>query len=288
MRGTVTLTILAALTVSPTLGPADDGMFPSLFGWSVVPGEKVYTSSNLWDFIDGAAEVFLSYGFVDLNLADYRDTAGAEVRVELYRQRSASDAFGIYSAERNPEYTFVNVGTQGYVEDGVLNFLCGIYYVKITSHRPGAEGRDAMMQIARKLDEHLNQVKAWPAVLALFPREGALTNAESYIAENFLGYRCLHSAFVSQYVGKAPFQMFIIERETEEQAREMVDLYLSALNQGPPSKADGPLIVADPHNGILRLLPQGRYLCGVVNCQDEETAIRSLTELQRRIREIGR
>jgi hypothetical protein len=288
MRGITILLIFAALMAFPTLGSADDGLFPSLSGWSITPGEKVYVPANLWDLIDGAAELFLSYGFVDLNLAEYRNAAGTDVRVELYRHSSKSNAFGIYSAERNPDYTFLDVGTQGYIEDEVLNFLCGPYYVKITSHRPGQEGRDAMTLIARKIEEHLGEPRAWPAPLALFPDEGRQVNTEGYIAENFLGYRCLHSAYVCQFEAEGTFQMFIVQLETGEQAREMMDAYLKAVHQEPPSNADGPCIVTDPHNGIVRLLLHGKYLCGVLNCRDQKTAKRYLTEVQSRITKADR
>jgi hypothetical protein len=288
MKRTSIFCILAAIMLFPRRVPADDGLFPSLNGWTMTPGEKAYTPANLWDFIDGAAEVFLSYGFVELNLAEYRNGAGTDVRIELYRHSSESNAFGIYSAERNPDYTFIDVGTQGYIDDGVLNFLCGPFYVKITSHGPGPEGQDAMMLIARKTEEHLGQQRAWPAPLTLFPYEGRVANSEEYIAENFLGYRCLHSAYVCQFNVEGTFQMFIVQLETRERAREMIDAYLKAAQTTAPVEIGGPIVVNDPFNGIVRLLLHDRYVCGVLNCRDGKTAERYLTEVQARITRADR
>ena len=156
--------ILGLLLGSATASRADEagGLFPPVEGWKMIPGAMVYTADNLWDIIDGAAEVFLSYGFVDLHIAEYENASGTDVRVEAYRHTSCANAFGIYAQERKPEYHFITVGTQGYIEENVLNFLCGVYYVKISSHRRGKEGLDAMRLLARKVEEHLKQERRWP------------------------------------------------------------------------------------------------------------------------------
>ena len=107
--------------------------FPQIGGWKLTAEGTVYTPNNLWDVIDGAADLFLEYGFVDLQIARYQQTADLEIKVELYRHKSAVDAFGMYSQERYPDYHFIDLGTQGYVEKGALNFLCGEYYVKIST-----------------------------------------------------------------------------------------------------------------------------------------------------------
>ncbi len=36
---------------------------PEKFAGGKTRGQKIYTPANLWDYIDGGAELFLSYGF---------------------------------------------------------------------------------------------------------------------------------------------------------------------------------------------------------------------------------
>ena len=277
--------VLIFLFCIPPLAPSmDPGLFPPVRGWTCTPGDKVYTPDNLWDLIDGAAELYLSYGFVDLTLADYSNHAGIDVRVELYRHSSTVNAFGMYCQERNSDYHFINVGTQGYIENGVLNFLCGAYYVKITTHRPGKQGRDAMTLIAGKIVEFLRQDSAWPAALALLPAEGKHHDSEAYIAENFLGYSFLHSAYVADYGDKENVQAFIIELSNGEQAQRMASAYLKETHQeGNPVK-DGKFRIQDPNVGTVYLLLHGRYLCGVVHCGVEKTAESLLQVIQARLK----
>ncbi|MZP56855.1 MAG: hypothetical protein GT600_15540, partial [Bacteroidales bacterium] len=46
--------------------------FPELNGFRKSEKYPVYTPENLWDFIDGAADGFLSLGFIDLHIAEYK------------------------------------------------------------------------------------------------------------------------------------------------------------------------------------------------------------------------
>lgn len=246
----------------PVAAAGEGSTFPAVAGWSFAspPGDSVYTPDNLWDIIDGAAELFLSYGFVDLRIGEYTDTAGTDVRVELYRHTSGANAFGMYSQERNPGYQFMEIGTQGYVENKVLNFLCGAYYVKISSHRGGKEGKEAMVLIGRRIVEHLRQASGWPAALALLPAGQRLSNTESYIAENFLGYRIFHSAFTARY--EAGWTLFIMDFGSPALARDAADAYMKAVGR-PQRLPEGEITdVPDPHNGSLAMLLLGRRLSG--------------------------
>ena len=283
MSRNLIILLIVSLFVPGSSNAGDDDLFPSVSGWKFVPGESEYTPDNLWDLIDGAAELYLSYGFEHLTLGEYTDQSGTDVRVEVYRHSSRTNAFGMYSQERNPEYHFINVGVQGYIEDGVLNFLSGPFYVKITTHIPAKQGRDAMTLIAGKVAESLHQDPAWPAPLTLLPTDARRPNSETYIAENFLGYSFLHSAFVADYGKAGTIQAFVIELSTEEQAQRMASAYLKETQSGSAAQ-EGSFKIQDPNIGPVYLLVQGRFFCGVVRCGEEKTAESLLKEMQGRVK----
>jgi hypothetical protein len=236
--------------------------FPPVVGWTFAPppGDSVYTPDNLWNIIDGAAELFLSYGFVNLHIGEYTDSAGTDVRVEIYRHKSRVNAFGIYSQERDPGSHIIEIGTQGYAEEKVLNFLCGEYYVKISSHREGKRGIEAMVLIGGRVAEHLDQEPGWPAALALFPAEKRLPNTESYIAENYLGYRFFHSAFTARF--ESGCTLFLMDFGSPSLARSAAEAYMKTVGrlQGLP---EGEITdVADPHYGSVAILLRGQTISG--------------------------
>jgi hypothetical protein len=263
---------------------AENGsLFPRVAGWKIAPppGDSVYTPDNLWDIIDGAAELFLSYGFVDLHIMEYTDSTGTDVRVELYRHSSRANAFGIYSQERNPGYHFVEIGTQGYLEDKVLNFLCGVYYIKISSHREGKAGIEAMSSIGRRLAEHLHQEPGWPAALTYLPAGNRLPNTESYIAENFLGYKVFHSAYTARYEGGCT--LFIMDLESASSAHGVAAAYMNAVGRKQELTEGEITPIPDPHNGPLAMLLNGRTISGAFGAGGEALAHRYMERLKVRL-----
>ena len=280
MRSTVVLFLLCMLCRGALSQPA----FPALPGWKLVPADRTYTPDNLFDLIDGAADVYLSFGFVDLHIAEYTDTAGTTVRVELYRHRSPEMAFGIYSGERNTDYHFLPVGAQGYVEEGVLNFLTGMYYVKLTTPTPGASGTTALTCIAHALDTSLHQPPGFPPELVLFPAEGKSLNAESFIGENVLGYSSLHSAFIAEYATPSPHKFFFVHCSTSHEALAMLRGFLRQIGGDTTATGDTPLSLTDQHNGPLRVGTNGRFLFGILAPPNDVVTRREIDSFLRSLR----
>jgi hypothetical protein len=122
--------IFLAIGFISTASPAQELVLPGLTGYKIKTGYPVFLPENLWDFINGAADTYLAYGFVDLHVAEYKKGKGV-IKLEIYKHTDNTMAFGIYSTERSPSFRFVNLGAQGYIADGTINFFKGSYYVKI-------------------------------------------------------------------------------------------------------------------------------------------------------------
>jgi hypothetical protein len=279
MKRLLHLLVLAFVCLAPAAaaGGGDAPVFPEISGWkfSPPPGSSVYTPDNLWDIIDGAAESFLSYGFEELRIGEYVDWVGTDVRVELYRHSSAENAFGIYAAERTTDVSYIDIGTQGYVDEMVLNFFAGKYYVKISSHVDMDTGITAMTTVARRVAEHLKQPAEWPPALAQFPRTGMLPYAEGYVAQNFLGYSVFQGAFTARYEeGRTLFSM---KFESGEKARRAAEGYIKGAGIAA-RLPDGEIVsVNDPHNGAILILLTGRHIAGLLG-GDGKPSARALLE----------
>lgn len=150
---------------------AQEIVLPELEGFKKITKYPVYTPENLWDFIDGAADAYLAMGFADLNVAEYKK--GKEIiKLELYRHTDHTMAFGIYASERSPSYRFVNLGSQGYITDGVINFFIGSYYVKIRTYSDKPKTLRAEEALAERVAVMLPGEMEMPALLSQFPDAG--------------------------------------------------------------------------------------------------------------------
>jgi hypothetical protein len=232
---------------------AQDITMPQLAGFKRSLNFPVFNPENLWDFINGAADNYLAYGFIDLHVAEYKKGKNV-IKLELFRHSNNNMAFGIYSTERSPSFTFKNLGAQGYVADGAINFFKGDYYVKIRTYSKNEKTLQAAESLALKVSNMLAGDTKMPALLSQFPENGKKVNGETYINESVLGHKFLNKAFKASYeIGSDNFAVFILENNTPEEAIKSVDTYLKSAGLDEVGAGSGKYMFTDGYNGTIFL-----------------------------------
>jgi hypothetical protein len=258
---------VAALPAGPAAQPGDlRSMFPELRGWTKDGVVETFRPENLYEHIDGAAENFLAYGFQQLDVQNYVDRQKHALSAEIYFHGNADNAFGIYGSERPLAGDYLRIGSQGYYEEGVLNFISDTYYVKLNGFDLGANGREVLMELAVRIAAAINGANALPELLNAFPAQGKIAHSERFIADHFLGHDFLRSAFVADYeLPGGKFQLFIMKAASENEARAMLRSY-AALDKARPAAViqPGAMIIQDPYNGRVQLEWRGIYIWGVI------------------------
>jgi hypothetical protein len=274
------LIIFAVARICRAAGENDPG-FPGVEGWKLTVSPDVYTPENLWDLIDGAAESYLSYDFINLHLADYDKKDGIQIHVEIYRHNTPDDAFGIYSSERDPGYHFLDVGVQGYLDEGVLNFFSGPYYIKLYSTGSGDEVQSSLETLARAVSAHLGQDNRWPALLGAFPLQGKLANTDHFVRENFIGLDFLHTAFTDLYEGN--YRLFVIRAKDHDDLMGMVRAYLQFTGQEIDPSTVTSFVLKDRYNGNIPVVLKGSFMAGIIDGDENQSAKQNLDTLVRNL-----
>jgi len=232
---------------------AQEFTYPELAGFKRQTNYPVYVPENLWDFINGAADNYLAYGFIDLHVAEYKKGKDV-VKLEIYRHGSNTLAFGIYSTERSPSFRFMNLGAQGYIIDGAINFFKGNYYVKIKTYSKKEKTLQAAETLARKVADMLEGSGEMPALLLQFPDEGKKVNEEVFINESVLGHSFLNKAFKALYqIGPENFSVFILQTSTPEETRKSADMYIATTGMDTVNAEEGKFVLSDGYNGTVFL-----------------------------------
>ena len=265
--------VCLVLGVNNSARASDSGwktfVFPEVTGWKQSGEIQTFQPEDLFDYIDGAADLYLSYDFQELKVAEYRNEKKASVIVEVYRHRTPTHAFGIYSQERLANANFIDVGTQGYIETNVLNFLVGPYYVKINSYNTGAEDQDILLTFAKKVSENLGEKGSLPSILSSFPEEGKKKNSEKFIAIKFLGYSFLHSAFTADYeLSGKKFKLFVIEGRDHTECGNIIQRYLQQTGSREKNIIEGRYTIADPYHGKIELYWKGKNIWGILDLSE--------------------
>jgi len=243
--------------------------FPEVTGWKQSGEIQTFSPKTLFEYINGDADLYLMYDFQELRVAEYLNEKKASVIVDVYRHKTPTHAFGIYSQERLPNANFLDIGAQGYIEQNILNFLTGPYYVKINSYSTGAEDREILLTFAKKVAENLGEKGRLPSILSSFPQEGKKNNSEKFISKNFLGYSFLHSAFTAEYeLSGTKFKLFVIEGADGDDCREMVQKYLQQTGNTKKNIVEGIYTISDPYHGEIGFYWKGKFIWGALNLTD--------------------
>jgi hypothetical protein len=258
--------------INPLLASTSDWKrftFPDVTGWRQSGEIQTFVPKTLFEYINGAADLYLAYDFQELKVAEYLNEKKSSVIIEVYRHKTPIHAFGIYSQERLSDASFLDIGSQGYIETNVLNFLAGPYYVKINSFNTGPDDREILMAFAKKVSETLGERGALPSILSSFPEEGKKKNSEKFIAIKFLGYAFLHSAFTADYqVSGIKFKLFVIDGVEGDDCKVMIQKYLQQAGSPAKDVVEGGYALSDPYNGEINLQWKGRNIWGILNVSD--------------------
>jgi len=232
---------------------AQEITFPELQGYRKIMNYPVYYPNNLWDHINGAADGYLALGFVDLHVVEYKKGKNI-IKLEIYRHNDHIMAFGIYASERSPSYRFLNLGAQGYITGGVINFFTGNFYVKIRTHSNKSKVLQSAESLAVRVAAMLGGDTEMPSVLHQFPDEGRKPNEETYINESVLGHQFLNKAFKASYgAGNDNFDIFLMKFNDPKEASAVAQKYLATADIEPLQSENGKFVFTDGYNGNIFL-----------------------------------
>jgi len=99
-------------------------------GWAKVGQLRTFTGQDLFNQIDGGAELFLEFGFARLRLQAYaRDKA--ELALNVYEMESAASALGIYLMKMGRETPFPEISARNSGEEVQTAIVKGRYFVQV-------------------------------------------------------------------------------------------------------------------------------------------------------------
>ncbi len=245
----------------------EDIQFPQLAGFDIKLEYPVYYPDNLWDYINGAADTYLDYGFSKLNIAEYVKGENT-YKAEVYIHKNAIYAFGMYAVERSQDYNFIDLGVQGYSEPSLVHFVKGTYYVKVSTYSNDPEADRIIGELAVSLENMLEGEKSIPEIFKLFPEMGKINNSEYFVSRNFLGYSFMNRVFYCRYeVDGKGFKLFVISPEGSGDVNTSLDKLLEKAVSYEETE-NAVYIIHDRYNGILYASKDADQIIGVQGLED--------------------
>ncbi|MDD3643283.1 MAG: hypothetical protein PHQ19_07480 [Candidatus Krumholzibacteria bacterium] len=263
---------LAALTAqagAQDLWPPPEELLPSieaLQGWRTDGELLVFGPDDLWEYINGQAESFLRYDFIEVAARHFASGDSLEIKVEIYRHGSPLMAWGVYTQFRSPGAAFLDIGVEGFGDEYSLLFWKGPYYVRVQTWDEGEAGAAAMRLFAGLVAGAVRYDGGEPAETAVFPPGGLVSRSLSYVTEGVMGSGKLPEAFVADYRrGGEEGRLYLFPLEHEEDAGMLLEWYAgeigAEMREGQGGGAAWEIGEGEaPYRGRVVLFRQGRWM----------------------------
>jgi len=204
--------ILSIAALSSLTGCSGEGSgFPEVAGWTQ-PGEVlIYDADNLWEYINGAAELFVSYGVESCRTTDL--TSGdLTITVDLYEMGTPLNAYGVFEREASGEGVDVDGAVAAMVSPPYQALLLkGSTYAKVNVFE-GELTMEAGQTLLEALAGSIPGQSSMPEELELLPSVGKVAGTEAFQAEAFLGLTELTDCVFAEYThaGEEGWQGFVV------------------------------------------------------------------------------
>ncbi len=241
----------------------------AMFSWTTQGTDETYNRKSIFDYIDGAGEVYLAYGFQELlvrNFANLDEPDEPEITVELFDMGSSEDAFGIFSHSREGDEGKIGQGSQ--YQAGLLCFWKGRYFTCVLTKRETPSAKQAVLALGKAIADAIPKSGSKPQLLKFLPEEGLIQQSIRYFhthpmlnyhyfvaAENILKLDASTSAVLARYQhAEGKSYLLLIDYPTPAQARAAYDSFLAgympeATNTGAAQIEDGKWTAVRVHIG---------------------------------------
>ena len=208
-------------------------------GYKATEPVNYYTPENLFEYINGGAELFISYNFGKVLSRTYERAGEPKIVVEIFDMGEAKNAFGVFSHGREVLDETYGQGSETYV--GAILFWKDRFYVSIVTDEETEVSKKAIHMMAAGIDKLIPAEGELPDILNWIPEEELVPesvfyfhhyvwmNAFYYIAgDNFLAIDESADAILAKYgPPESRYYLMMVKYETDERATSAYESFLA-------------------------------------------------------------
>lgn len=240
-------------------------------GWSALDNPQVARGEDLFLLIDGAAEIFLEYGFKQAVFQSYRNENEKSINLEIYEMENPSSAYGVYTFRTGETGKAISVGNEGCIEDYYLNFWKGNFLVTVIGFDSDKETVDGIKMIAKTVEARIKEEGRKPDLTGLLPVKDLKPNGIKYLKGSLALYNNyefdkanifgLSEGVIGMY---GDHRIFLFSYKDETECREWFQKGTDRLKTNPRFRDftgnDNSCTVTDRNGSHLRIEPYRSFV----------------------------
>ncbi len=141
----------------------------AILGWLPSEPDRIFDPDTIFDYIDGAGEVYRAYRFKGLLGRRYAREGQPDIIADLFDMGRPENAFGVFT--HDPEGEKVDVGQDAVYKGGLLSFWKGRFFASIFSEEETPEARKAVLALGKTVASSITEEGEKPELVGLFPEK---------------------------------------------------------------------------------------------------------------------
>lgn len=293
--------------------PESKPILPKTVGpWKRPDSPRIINAKNIFDYMDGAGELYLGYRFDQLESWEYESRTQKTILVELYFMKLAADAFGLLSLDWGGEPVDLGQSQQrneapenfswprALYGEGLLRIWSDNIYARVMAYQETPESKEAVLALGRSIIKGRRSppepdliIESLPGSLrpgwvllkerASYFRTHLVLNSLYYLGqENMLDLDLSSEAVTSPYErkdakGQKRVQFLVVRYSDNKRAGQALAhfhrVYLPEYHVSQKPDSSGEIAnVFSVEDGWLGYKLRRNSIAFIFECPDEETA----------------
>ena len=288
--------------------------------WTRTDSARIIDSSSIFEYMNGAGELYLAYGFDHLEVYEYRAEQQENILVEVYVMNTSDDAFGLLSldwggdpATLHSKSTLQSKPTvapphRALYGMGLLRIWADTIYARVMAYHESAASKEAVLSLGKIISVN-RKIPGEPELLKILPnaiesdwklrkdrigffRSHLVLNSLYYLShDNILNLDHATEAVTAPYEKTSSdgtstrVQVLFVKYATPERAQRALDDFHSTYLEDQPKGFDPGNIKKQMNSfkiedGWLGYALDGADLAFVFECPNRETAETIIKHIQ--------
>lgn len=255
------------------------GLLPHEYsGWKAESKDKFYDNETLYNYIDGGAELYISYGFSEVISRRYTKAGQPEIRVDIFDMIKSGNAYGVYTHSRERIEHNYGQGSQTLI--GAVLFWKDRFYISILCQTGTTDCDEAIHGLAKAIDAAIPNEGSIPGVVKLLPEDNLVAESVTYFhhpvwlnyfawlfESNYLNINKETSAVWAKYeTTRKRAMLLLVQYPDEHTARLGYDSFKRYFFSNPESG----LITKDENDRWLSSRLEGKLFAAVFDAPDKD------------------
>lgn len=195
-------------------------------GWVKEGHYDAYDRQTIFDYIDGAGEVYRAYNLRRCLSLRYARSAETPITLDIFEMGSSADAFGVFTHDTSG--SVVAVGNDGRYRAGWLSFWKDVFFVSLYLEFESDAAERVVLTLGKRIAQQIPNPGSRPDILKKLPAEGlnresirflhhhVILNYHFYFADNnILDLSADTDAVLAEYaIGASQARLLLIRYPT--------------------------------------------------------------------------